>query len=315
VPLTARDLEMRAAITSNLGAAFTALGRVTDAIAARKETTATRLLLSEYAPRLYMMGHATSLHDQSDLYGQHGQRIPERVRLREALARYRRLPPPLTEKQREWLAYCLSDLGASYENSWLDDRAVAPLREAYALQAELAAADPRHELSLVFTCMKLCRALLRLGQFPEAVRIAEHEVRLRRSLGDRDYEVNLCFALLRLAEAQALAGMVRTAWHTAVEAERVSQEIAEGSPEETANVQRRLARALSLCGRHDWRLAARAEQPARRAVRIYRSLLDRDPLDAGCEYRLRAAVATLVTVLERMGRHAEAVDAQHRKGA
>ncbi|MFI9386065.1 trypsin-like peptidase domain-containing protein [Kutzneria sp. NPDC052558] len=315
LPLTARDLAMKAEITSNLAAVYEALGRPKDAIDARNEVSATRLQLSEYAPSLYAMDYATSLHDQSDLYGRRGRRIPERVRLREALARYRRLPPPLTEKQREWLAYCLADLGASYEISWLDDRAVGPLREAYAIQVELAAADPRHELSLVFTCMKLCRSLLRLGRFPEAVRIAEHEVRLRRSLGDRDYEVNLCFALLRLAEAQALAGMTRTAWRTAVEAERVSREIAEGSPEETANVLRRLARALSLCGRHDWRLAARAEQPARRAARIYRELLDRDPFGPGREYRLRAAVATLVTVLERMGRHAEAVDAQHRKGA
>ncbi len=48
---------------------------------------------------------------------------------------------------------------------------------------------------------------------------------------------------------------------------------------------------------------------------IYRKLVDGDPWDTGHhQYYLREAVATLVTVLERMGRHAEAVDVHHRRG-
>jgi hypothetical protein len=112
-----------------------------------------------------------------------------------------------------------------------------------------------------------------------------------------------------------MAGLTETAWRTALEAEWTFRELAEGSPAETANRLQQLARILSLCGRDDWRRAARAEEPARRAARIYRKLVDGDPWDTGHhQYYLREAVATLVTVLERMGRHAEAVDVHHRRG-
>jgi hypothetical protein len=42
--------------------------------------------------------------------------------------------------------------------------------------------------------------------------------------------------------------------------------------------------------------------------------VDRDPEDGGLQYGLNSAVVTLTTVLERMGRHAEAADTQHRRG-
>jgi hypothetical protein len=71
---------------------------------------------------------------------------------------------------------------------------------------------------------------------------------------------------------------------------------------------------VSLCGRHDPRLAGRAVEPARRGARIYRRLVDRDP-NLDNMHNLSWAVGTLAAVLTSLGRHAEAAQAQLSKGA
>lgn len=226
----------------------------------------------------------------------------------------------VTEEGREGLAWCLHDLGTSYATSRATaDRAVTSLREAYELRVQLSAGDARHEEELADTCAQLARALLMTSSFHEAVRIAEHEVSLRsRLLGTNRarHERPLCFALLRLAEGRASAGNEAEAWRTALQAEQACLTLVDrpGEPQaERALLLCRLARALSLCGRRDWSRAARAQRPARRAVRIYRRLVDQDP--SAHQADLTRALNTLTRVLERLGRHAEAIDVQLRRGA
>jgi hypothetical protein len=163
---------------------------------------------------------------------------------------------------------------------------------------------------LANTCAELSRALQMTSRFRESVRIAEHEVRLRRDRRSPDND--LYMGLVRLARGQAMTGEVTAAWHTALEAEELCQALADDEPRKVAWRQLHLAKVLSLCGRHDVRRAARAEAPARAALSAYRRLVDQDP--RYYQANLKSAVATLVTVLERLGRHAEAAAATHRIG-
>ncbi|WIV55800.1 AAA family ATPase [Amycolatopsis nalaikhensis] len=318
-PLNTRDLNTQAEIYRDLAAAAEALGRKKDALDAQNRAIATLRRLSDYAPSLYAWRYVSALHDQSDLYQRHDRPVAARTRLRQVLPRYRRLARD-TPEARSSLAWCLYDLGTSYASAFPTvPRAVAPLREAYELRTALAAEDASETVHLATTCAALSRALTMTSLFAEAARVAEHEVRVRRGLLDTDregQELSLCFALLRLAEARTMAGAPDEAWRTAVEAEELCLAVAANATSLTkGRVLRRLARALSLCGRHDWRRAARAEEPARRAVRVYRNLVDRHPGDAGLQADLREAVRVCAQALDRLGRHSEAVDVQQRRGA
>ncbi|MFD5125273.1 trypsin-like peptidase domain-containing protein [Streptomyces sp. NPDC058385] len=319
IPLSASDLMNQSGTALRLARSYDALGRSADALTALNQALTVRHRLGEYAPSLYTEGYATALHDLSDLYRKYDRPVAERILLRQAQPFYRRLARA-TEEGREGLAWCLHDLGSSYSTSWATaDRAVTSLREAYELRVQLSAGDARHEEELAGTCAQLARALLMTSSFREAVRIAEHEVSLRsRLLGTNRarHERPLCFALLRLAEGRASAGNEAEAWRTALQAEQACLTLVDRPgepPAECALLLCRLARALSLCGRRDWSRAARAEQPARRAVRIYRRLVDQDP--SAHQADLTRALNTLTRVLERLGRHAEAIDVQLRKGA
>jgi hypothetical protein len=260
---------------------------------------------------------ADALNDLSEWYWRHDRPAAERILLRQALPLYRRLAH-LGPQQRDRLATCLHHLGVSYLKSRLVDRAAASLSQGYELRVALAAEDAGYEESLAETCAQLGRALQRSSRFRESVPIAEHEVRLWRRLsgadgGSKDHD--LFYGLLRLAYGQA---MVRSAaaWRTVLEAESLGRSLpvdTDEAPVALARRQRWLADTMSLCGRHQWRRARRAEEPARQAVRIYRRLVDEDP--RYYQEDLRASVKTLAQVLERLGRHAEAVDMQQRIGA
>ncbi|PIM73374.1 hypothetical protein CTU88_06290 [Streptomyces sp. JV178] len=316
-PLSASDLNSRSGTALGLARSYDVLGRPADALDALNEGLAVRRRLSEYAPSLYTEGYANALHDLSDLYWRHDRQIAVRIVLRQALPHYRRLAR-VDEGARRGLAECLHDLGSSYGTSWaLAERAVTALREAYRLRGELAAADPAQEEQLAMTCAALCRALLKASVFPEAVRVAEHEVRLRRGFlaADRDgQEWPFCFALLRLANSRAKAGEDAAAWRTALEAEEACAALLARPgqpPEDAAWLLHGLGETLSLCGRHDVRRAARALRPARRALRLYRDVVAGDPSK---QNGLRWIVEGLAKALERVGRHAEAVDVQLRRG-
>lgn len=318
LPLSASNLETQSGTALKLAHSYDVLDRPTDALAAQNQALAIWRRLSEYAPSLYTKGYATSLHDASDLYWGRDRHVAVRILLRQALSLYRRRSH-VNEEERPWLAIFLHDLGTSYATSWATaDRAVPALREAYELRVELSADDAEYEVDLAHTCAELGRALLMTSRFGDAVRIAQHEVRLRRRLiiADLpDQEWRLCLALLRLADARAMAGDEAAAWRTALQAEEACQALTGRPGERPARIAwllGRLAGTLSLCGRHDGRRALRAVEPARRAVRLYRGLVDQDP---SRQADLRWAVTRLATVLERLGRHAEAADVQLRRGA
>ncbi|MCX5056331.1 MULTISPECIES: tetratricopeptide repeat-containing serine protease family protein [unclassified Streptomyces] len=320
-PLSASNLKDRSGTALSLGLAYDALDRPTEALAALNQALDIRRRLSAYAPSLYAQGYAHTLHDSSDLYRRHDRQVAVRILLRQALPHYRRLSRE-DERGRQGLAFCLHDLGSSYAAAaWgvTAARAVPVLREAYELRVELSAQDPGHEVHLADTCAQLGRALMSTSRFHEAVRIAEHEVRLRRGLFGTDpagQEQALYLALLRLAEGQAMTGHDAAAWQTALQAEEACRALTDSPglpPVRIAFLLQRLARALSLCGRQDWRRAVRAVEPARRAVRICRGLVDQDPDQAQAD--LTWSLRVLATVLDRVGRHDEAVEAQLRKGA
>ncbi|WSQ09603.1 serine protease [Streptomyces sp. NBC_01231] len=321
LPLNASNLNAQSGTALDLARAYDALGRPTEAAAPLSQALAIRRRLSEYAPSLYTEGYASSLHDGSYLYWKHGRPVAERILLRQALPHHRRMARD-SEEGREWLAICLHDLGASYARSSVTvHRAVPALREAYELRVELAARDARYEAGLAATCTELAGAFLWTSRFRDCVPIAEHSVRLRRKLliADPDsQEQPLCYALLRLAQAQAMAGHALAAWRTVLEAEELSRALTDRpgrSPEQNAFLLRQLAQALSLCGRHDFRRAVRAVEPARRAARIFRNLVDQDPHQAQAQANLRGALTLLARVLDRIGRHDEAIEAQMRRGA
>ncbi|EKX67894.1 tetratricopeptide repeat protein [Streptomyces ipomoeae] len=319
LPLSMSQLRNQSQTSQDLALSYEALGRPQEALAAQNQALDILRRLSEYGPDFYAEGYATALHDFSYLYRRHDRRVAERIQLRQALQLYRRLPL-VTAQERKNLAFCLQDLGSSYASSWATaDRAVPLLREAYELHMELSADDPAHEVYVADTCMDLARALLETSGYPEAVRVAEHEVRIRRRLLDENRrdrtERNLCYALLRLANGRAMAGRTAAAWRTALEAEKACLALAENAdaqPDPTAWLLMRLAETLSLCGRHDCRRAARALEPARRAIRLHRRLVDQDPSK---QANLRWAAATLAKVLERVGRHPEAIEVRLRRGA
>ncbi|MFF3462991.1 trypsin-like peptidase domain-containing protein [Streptomyces sp. NPDC002619] len=311
LPLNARDLNSQSGIALKLAQSYDALGRSADALAALNQALAIRSRLSRYAPSLYSESHAFGLHDGSDLYQRHDRQVAARILLRQALPEYRRRSR-VNAEGREGLAYCLHDLGASYLRSRSTVyRAVPVLREAYELRVELSAGDARHEAGLADTCAELCRALLQTSSYRDAVRIAEHEVPLRRRLlgTDREEQVRyLCFALLRLADGRAMAGETAAAWRTALEAEELCRTLTGRpgeAPDRSAYLLSRLAGTLSLSARHDVRRGARAVGPARRAVRLYQDVVDRDP---SRQANLRWAVTRLAMVLDRIGHHAEADD-------
>lgn len=165
-----------------LAHSYDALGRSADALTALNQARAVRHRLGEYAPSLYTEGHATALHDLSDLYRKYDRPVAERILLRQAQPLYRRLSR-VTEEGREGLAWCLHDLGTSYATSWATaGRAVTSLREAYELRVQLSAGDARHEEDLASTCAQPARGLLMTSSFHEAVRITEHEVSLSSRL-------------------------------------------------------------------------------------------------------------------------------------
>ncbi|MFI1395924.1 tetratricopeptide repeat protein [Streptomyces sp. NPDC020681] len=317
LPLSASHQQAQSGTALKLARSCDVLGRPTDMLAALNQAIAIRRRLSEYAPSLYTEGYATTLHDGSDLYWKHDRHVAVRILLRQALPLYRRLAD-VDEDGRQGLAFCLHDLGASYATSWATaERAIPALEEAYALRVELSAGDARHEVYLADTCTELSLALLKTSRFRDAVRFSEHEVLLRRRLITADgpgQEQPLCFALLRLADGRAMVADT-AAWRTALQAEETCLALAgrpELPPAELASLLSRLAGTLSLCGRHDGRRAVRAVEPARRAVRLFRDLVDQDP---STQADLRWAVDRLATVLERIGRHAEATDVQLRRGA
>lgn len=319
LPLSASELRARSGIALDLAQSYEALGRTADALTAASEAAVIRRRLSEYGPGLYTEGYATSLRDVSTLHRRHDRRIQERIVLRHALLIHRRLARA-GEAKSEGLAICLADLGSSYAASWpTADRAVAALTEAYELFLALSTGEPRQDENVAISCVNLARALLMTSRFPEAVRIADHEVRFRRRLmvADRDgQEWPLYSALLRLAEGLTMAGRPAAAWSVALDAEEICRELVDRpgrAPAQQALLLRGLARTVSLCGRHDVRLAARALEPARRAARLCRGLVDREP--GRYQADLRLALATLVTVLTRLGRHAEAAEVQLRRGA
>ncbi|MFI9760916.1 trypsin-like peptidase domain-containing protein [Streptomyces sp. NPDC051963] len=316
--LSASDLNIRAGTALKLGNSYAELGRSAEALAALNDGIAIRNRLSTYAPRLYTDSHAFGLHDASDTYRRHNRQVASRILLRQALPQYRRLSRD-SEEGREGLASCLHDLGTGYTTSpattW---RGIPVLREAYELRVQLAAGDARHEAYLADTCIELCLALLGISRFLDALRVAEHEVQLRRRLLVADPEGQerpFCHALLRLADAQAMAGRAGAAWRTALEGEEACGPLIARPgepPETTAWLLYRLGGTLSLAGRHDVRLAARGVQPARRAVRRYRALVNQDP---NWQPQLRRAVTGLAKALDRIGRHAEATDVVQRRGA
>lgn len=231
-----------------------ALDRSADALTVLNQARAVRHGLGEYAPSLYTEGHATALHDLSDLYREYDRPVAERILLRHAHPLYRRLSR-VTEEGREGLAWCPHGLGTSYATSWATaDRAVTSLREAYELRVQLSAGDARHEEDLASTCAQLARALLMTSSFHEAVRIAEHEVSLRGRLfvtNRARYERPLCFALLRLAEGRAPTGNEVEARRTALQAGQACLTLVDRPgepPAERALLLCRLARALSRTG-------------------------------------------------------------------
>ncbi|WP_157984828.1 DUF7779 domain-containing protein [Lentzea terrae] len=260
-------------------------------------------------PDEFLSLRADALYDLSEWYWHHDRPVAERILLRQALPLYRRLASAGPEQQGR-LASCLHHIGTSYLNSSTPDLAAATLWQAYELRAALAATDDDEAAVLANTCAELSRALQMTSRFRESVRIAEHEVRLRRDRRSPDND--LYMGLVRLARGQAMTGEVTAAWHTALEAEELCQALADDEPRKVAWRQLHLAKVLSLCGRHDVRRAARAEAPARAALSAYRRLVDQDP--RYYQANLKSAVATLVTVLERLGRHAEAAAATHRIG-
>ncbi|QNE73913.1 hypothetical protein F0344_04230 [Streptomyces finlayi] len=317
LPLSASDMFRQSAVALRLVSSYDVLGRAADALATLDDALAVRRRLSTYAPSLYTESHATGLHNGSDLFWRNDRPVAARILLRQALLQYRRLARD--GEGRQGLAFCLHDLGTSYATSWATaDRAVPVLREAYELRVALSADDPgpEHESALADTCAGLGHALLRTSRFPAAAHVAEHEVHLRKrllALGEEQHERPLCHALLRLADAQAMADRPTIAWSAALEAERACQTLATRPgepPDDTAWLLYRLGGTLSLAGRHDIRRAARGLAPARRAVRLYRRAVDRDP---SAQADLNYAVAGLARVLDRLGRHDEAADVRLRR--
>ncbi|NUR00844.1 MAG: trypsin-like peptidase domain-containing protein [Streptomyces sp.] len=319
LPLSVNDLSSQSATTLRLAFSYDVLGRSADVLAALDQSLAIQSRLSTFAPTLYTESHATGLHDASDLYRRHNRQVPRRILLRQAVPLYRRQARD-QEEGRVGLASCLHDLGTSYALSWTTaERAVSRLREAYELRVELSAGEPaRHEVHLADTCAELCLALLRTSRFPEALRVAEHEVSLRRRLlvtAPDGQQRPLCFALLRLADSRVMAGQAGAAWRTALEAEDACRSLTARpgeAPEKTAWLLHLLGGTLSLAGRHDVRLAARGVEPSRRAVRLYRKLADQDP---DWQVPLARAVSGFARVLDRIGRHSEATEVRLRRGA
>lgn len=317
LPLSASELNGQGGTALRLAFAYDAVGRPADALTALNQALDIQRRLSDYG-HLYTEDYARSLHDGSGLFWNHNRHVAERILLRQALAHYRQYSR-VNEEGRRGLASCLHDLGTSYGRHWATaERAVRRLREAYELRVELSAEDTTLETRLADTCAELSRALLSTSRFHEAVRVSETEVRIRRRLlgsAPADQERPLCTALLRLADGRAMSGESAAAWRIACEAEKLCQALAgrpDERPEQAAWLLGRLARTLSLCGRHDGRRAVRALEPARKSVRLYQGLVDRAPER---QSELRWAVGILAKALDRVGRHAEAIDVQIRRGA
>lgn len=319
VPLSPSHLSRQSATALALAQSYAALGRTEDALKAVVEAGATRRRLSEYAPSLYAEGYAESLRDLADLYRRRGQGIPERIVLRHALPIYRHLART-DARGREKLAWCLHELGASYRARWsTGERAVTTLREAHDLFVGLPDRTDEQDEYLARIRADLVGALLITSRFAEAVRVARRWVRLLRRLSAADPERHrwsLYFALLELSRALVMVGDPAGARRTALDAEDLVGALVDRpdrTPAQVALVHVRLARTLSLCGRHDLRLVLRAVEPARRATRVYRRLVDRNPHEHQAD--LKEAVGTLATVLTQLGRHAEAAEARRSRGA
>ena len=319
IPLSASHLRHQSSTALSLAHSYAALGRTTDALKAVAQAGSIRRRLHDYAPSLYSEGYADALRDLADLYRRQGRRIPERIVLRHALPIYRRAAGA-DVPARVKLASCLHELGVSYAAGWTTaDRAVATLQEAHGLLDGLPTRDAAQDEHLAMVCADLTRALLAKSRFADAVRVARQRVRLLRRLSATDpaaHEWSLYFALLQLASGLTMTGDPAAAWRTALDAEQIGLALVDRpnrTPAEVALLLAWLARTLSLCGRHDVRLAVRAVEPAQRAARLYRRLVDADPHEHQTD--LRWAVDTLARALTRIGRHAEAAEARLRRGA
>lgn len=138
LPLSASSLETQAGIAFKLAHSYDVLDRPADALAAQNQALAIWRDLSDYAPRLYTKGYATSLHEACDLYWKRGRHVAVRILLRQALSLYRRRYRADAEEDRQSLAILLHDLGTGYGTSWATaDRAVPQLWEALRWDAGL----------------------------------------------------------------------------------------------------------------------------------------------------------------------------------
>ncbi|MDT7802908.1 MAG: hypothetical protein QOI78_6341 [Actinomycetota bacterium] len=322
--LSPREIKVRADIAVDLGWMYFEQQRPSDAVKALNQAIAEFRTLTEHAPDVYTDYYASALHDQAAVLADYDRTALARTRWRQAIAHYRRIADA-----EEWvtksLAQALLNLGSSYKSHVATaGHAVAPLREAHLRWTSLASQNSAHRGTLAHTCAELARALTMTGQFAEAVQVAEHEVSVRRRLladGDDKAELWLCHALLRLAEAQAMTGLVDDAWGTLLDAQRRCPGVVRDEPAQAqAFLFSRVARALNLCarsGRNSPESARRrsmlAEQFAGRAVTLYRQAVD-DSGNIQHPISLNESVRMLAGILRRLGRHGEAVDVEHRRG-
>ncbi|WIX77064.1 tetratricopeptide repeat-containing serine protease family protein [Amycolatopsis carbonis] len=323
--LSPGEIRVRADITADLGWTYFGQQKPSAAVKALDQAIAEFRRLTAHAPAVYAQYYAAALHDQAAVLADYDRTAQARTRWRQAIANYRQITDP-EEWVTEALAEALLDLGSSYTSRVTTaDRAVAPLRDAYLRWTSLASHNPAHKVPLAQTCVDLSHALTMTGQFADAVQVTEREVSVRRQLlaaGSDHANLWLCHALLRLAESQAMTGMVDDAWDTVLDAQRRCQAAAvlDEAVQDQAFLFHRVARALSLCARFDRhspesarRKSMLAEQFAGRAVTLYRQQVD----DSGViqdQASLNKSVTMLAEILRRLGSHWEAADVEHRRG-
>jgi tetratricopeptide (TPR) repeat protein len=322
--LSPGHIKVRADVTVDLGWMYFGQQRPSDAVKALDQAIAEFRTLTEHAPDVYTDYYASALHDQAAVLADYDRTAQARTRWRQAIANYRKITNP-DEWATKSLAQALLNLGSSYKSHVTTaSQAVAPLHEAYLRWTSLASQNPAHKGDLVYTCAELSRALTMTGQFADAVRVAEHEVSMRRqslTAGDDRAELWLCHALLRLAESQAMTGMVDDAGATVLDAQRRCPAAVRDEPAQAqAFLYHRVARALNLCARLERnspdsarRRSMLAEQFAGRAVTLYRRLVD-DSGKIQHPLPLNESVRMLAEILKRLGHHWEAADVEHRRG-
>lgn len=322
--LSPGEIKVHGDIAADLGWAYFNQERPREAVTALNQAIAEFAALAAHAPDIYTAYYAAALHNQAAVLAEYDHDALARTRWRQAIGHYRQATDA-EEWVTESLARALHDLGSSYKSrATTAGLAVAPLREAHLRWTSLASHNPAHKVRLADAGAHLSRALTMTGRFADAVQVAEHEVSVRREVlaaGGDHADLWLCHALLRLSEAQVMTGMVDDARDTLLDARRRCQTAArDESAQAQAFLFHRVARALNLCARFEWsspqsarRNAILAEQFARRAVILYRQLVD----DSGnIQYPLAMynSVTLLAEILKRLGRHWEAADVEHRRG-